>query len=75
MKWGADVIKVCASGGVLSEADSVDVPQLTPEELTAIISEAHRWKRKVAAHAHGDIAFGTDSGVSPHGMNALQFSL
>jgi imidazolonepropionase-like amidohydrolase len=56
MKWGADVIKICASGGVLSEADPVDVPQLTPDELTAIISEAHKWKRKVAAHAHGDLA-------------------
>lgn len=56
MKWGADVIKICASGGVLSESDPVDVPQLTPAELTAIISEAHTWKRKVAAHAHGDIA-------------------
>jgi imidazolonepropionase-like amidohydrolase len=155
MKWGADVIKICASGGVLSEADPVDVPQLTPDELTAIISEAHRWKRKTAAHAHGDlaaklaveagidsiehgsfvteatlklmkakgvylvptrmavywtnkgadnyppqiaakaraaaaahekmfrtalqvgvpIAFGTDSGVSPHGMNAMEFGL
>ena len=155
MKWGADVIKISASGGVLSEADPVDVPQLTPEELTAIISEAHRWRRKVAAHAHGDlaarqaieagvdsiehgsfltertlklmkakgvylvptrlavywtnkeaetyppqiaakaraayaahadmfktalrigvpIAFGTDSGVSPHGMNAMEFGL
>lgn len=155
LKWGADVIKICASGGVLSESDPVDVPQLTPDELTAIISEAHKWKRKVAAHAHGDmaarlaveagidsiehgsfvteetlklmkakgvylvptrmagwwtnkdadgyppqiaakaraayaanekmfriavrlgvpIAFGTDSGVSPHGMNAKEFSL
>jgi imidazolonepropionase-like amidohydrolase len=155
MKWGADVIKICASGGVLSESDPVDVPQLTPDELTAIISEAHKWKRKVAAHAHGDlaaklaveagidsiehgtflteatlkqmkakgvylvptcmagywtnknadsyppqiaakaraaaaahdqmfraalrigvpIAFGTDSGVSPHGMNAMEFGL
>ena len=56
MKWGADVIKICASGGVLSEADPVDVPQLTPEELAAIVSEAHAWKRKVAAHAHGDLA-------------------
>jgi imidazolonepropionase-like amidohydrolase len=56
MKWGADVIKISASGGVLSEADPVDVPQLTPEELTAIIGEAHKWKRKVAAHAHGDLA-------------------
>jgi imidazolonepropionase-like amidohydrolase len=155
MKWGADVIKICASGGVLSESDPVDVPQLTPMELAAIMSEAHAWKRKVAAHSHGDlaaklaieagvdsiehgsflteatlqlmkqkgvylvptrlavfwvnkeadnyppqiaekaraaarahsgmlktalrigvpIAFGTDSGVSPHGMNAKEFSL
>lgn len=56
MKWGADVIKICASGGVLSESDPVDVPQLTPAELEAIISEAHAWGRKVAAHAHGDRA-------------------
>ena len=51
MKYGADVIKICASGGVLSESDPVDVPQLTPEELRAIIGEAHTWGRKVAAHA------------------------
>jgi imidazolonepropionase-like amidohydrolase len=56
MKYGADVIKICASGGVLSEADPVDVPQLTPAELAAIMSEAHAWKRKVAAHSHGDLA-------------------
>ena len=56
MKWGADVIKICASGGVLSESDPVDVPQLTPAELAAIISEAHAWGRKVAAHSHGDLA-------------------
>ena len=56
MKWGADVIKICSSGGVLSESDPVDVPQLTPAELGAIMSEAHAWKRKVAAHAHGDLA-------------------
>ena len=56
MKFGADVIKICASGGVLSEADPVDVPQLTPDELKAIMSEAHTWRRKVAAHAHGDLA-------------------
>ena len=56
MKWGADVIKICASGGVLSEADPVDVPQLTTEEFNAIISEAHAWKKKVAAHSHGDVA-------------------
>jgi len=56
MKYGADVIKICASGGVLSEADPVDVPQLTPDELRAIITEAHTWGRKVAAHSHGDLA-------------------
>jgi imidazolonepropionase-like amidohydrolase len=56
MKWGADAIKICASGGVLSEADPVDVPQLTRAELDAIVSEAHAWKKKVAAHSHGDAA-------------------
>ncbi len=56
MKYGADVIKICASGGVLSESDPVDVPQLTPAELAAIMSEAHAWGRKVAAHSHGDLA-------------------
>jgi imidazolonepropionase-like amidohydrolase len=56
LKWGADVIKICSSGGVLSESDPVDVPQLTPDELNAIVSETHAWKRKVAAHSHGDLA-------------------
>jgi imidazolonepropionase-like amidohydrolase len=55
IKWGADVIKVCASGGVLSY-DPVDVPQFTREELDAAIGEAHHWGRKVAAHSHGDTA-------------------
>ena len=67
MKWGADVIKIASSGGVLSESDPVDVPQLTPEELSAIVTEAHKWNRKVSAHCHGDaaarlaIAAGVDS--------------
>jgi imidazolonepropionase-like amidohydrolase len=56
MKWGADVIKIAASGGVLSESDPVDVPQLTLDEMKAIVSEAHAWRRKVAAHCHGDAA-------------------
>ncbi len=56
MKYGADVIKFMPSGGVLSLADPVDVPQLTQEEMNAIISEAHAWHRKVAAHCHGDLA-------------------
>jgi imidazolonepropionase-like amidohydrolase len=56
VKAGADVIKVAASGGVLSLADAVDSPQLTLEEMTAIVDEAHRLGRKVAAHCHGDTA-------------------
>ena len=56
MKYGADVIKICASGGVFSESDPLKVPQLTAAELDAIIGEAHRWGRKVAAHSHGDEA-------------------
>ncbi len=50
---GADVIKTCATGGVLSLADDVDVPQLTQEELDAVVTEAHELRRKTAAHAHG----------------------
>jgi imidazolonepropionase-like amidohydrolase len=52
-KHGADVIKVCASGGVLSLTDKVDSPQLTQAELDALVSEAHALGRKAAAHAHG----------------------
>ena len=67
IKYGADVIKCMPSGGVLSLADPVDVPELTQEEMNAIVSEAHAWHRKVAAHCHGDaaakiaIAAGVDS--------------
>jgi imidazolonepropionase-like amidohydrolase len=155
VKFGADVIKFCASGGVLSLADEVDTPQLTLDEMKALIDEAHRLRKKVAAHCHGEqaardaieagvdsiehgsflspetlstmrqkgvylvptllagewtggkaekfppeiaakaraalaarstmfrnalragvkIAFGTDSGVSPHGLNAKEFAL
>jgi imidazolonepropionase-like amidohydrolase len=52
-KYGADVIKTCATGGVLSEGDAVGVPQLTYEELKAMVDEATKLERKVAAHAHG----------------------
>jgi imidazolonepropionase-like amidohydrolase len=157
VKYGADVIKVCATGGVLSPGDEVDTPQVTQAEMDAIVEEAHRLRKKVAVHAHGAegakvairagadsiehgsflddealrmmkekgtwlvptllageyasgrvvprsyppeiaakakaavdarsatfrralaagvlIAFGTDSGVSPHGRNALEFAL
>jgi imidazolonepropionase-like amidohydrolase len=53
VKYGADVVKVCASGGVLSKGDLPGTPQYTLEELTAIAEEAHKLGRKVAAHAHG----------------------
>jgi len=53
IKYGADVIKVCATGGVLSLTDPPDVAQLTQEELNAIVDEAHTLRKKTAAHAHG----------------------
>jgi imidazolonepropionase-like amidohydrolase len=53
VKYGADVIKTCATGGVLSEGDAVGVPQYTYEELKAMVDEAGKLERKVAAHAHG----------------------
>jgi len=53
IKYGADVIKTCASGGVLSPTDDVDVPQLSQAELNALVDEAHTLHRKAAAHSHG----------------------
>ena len=53
VKYGADVIKTCATGGVLSEGDAVGVVQYGLEELTALVDEAKRHERRVAAHAHG----------------------
>jgi imidazolonepropionase-like amidohydrolase len=53
IKYGADVIKVCATGGVLSLGDDVGAPQLTQAEMDALVEEAHRLGRKTAAHAHG----------------------
>jgi len=52
-KYGADVIKICATGGVLSEGDAVGVQQYTYEEMKAVVDEATKLERKVAAHAHG----------------------
>ena len=52
-KYGANVIKVCATGGVLSLGDAVDSPQLTQAEMDALVDEAHRLGLKAAAHAHG----------------------
>src|SRR5258706_6997018 len=53
-KYGATIIKTCATGGVLSLADAVDTPQLTQAELDALVDEAHALKLKAAAHAHGN---------------------
>ena len=53
VKYGADLIKICASGGVLSKGDQPGTPQYTLEEMQAIAEEARKLGRKVAAHAHG----------------------
>jgi len=52
-KYGAEVIKACATGGVFSRNTAPGIQQLTLEELTAIANEAHFWGLKAAAHAHG----------------------
>jgi imidazolonepropionase-like amidohydrolase len=53
IKHGADVIKVMATAGAMSEEDSVDAALYTQEELNAVVDEARMWGRRVAAHAHG----------------------
>jgi imidazolonepropionase-like amidohydrolase len=53
VKYGADLIKVLAGAGVLSEEESAGAPQYSQDELNALVEEAHMWGRKVAAHAHG----------------------
>jgi imidazolonepropionase-like amidohydrolase len=65
IKYGADVIKVCATGGVLSKGDDPRASQYTLEEMKAIVADAHRLGRKVAAHAHGaqGIAWAAEAGV------------
>lgn len=66
VKYGADVIKTCATGGVLSEGDAVGTTQYSYEELKAMVDEAHKLERKVAAHAHGTegIKIATRAGVA-----------
>jgi imidazolonepropionase-like amidohydrolase len=56
VKYGADVIKFCASGGVMSPVDEVDTPQMTYAEMSALVDEAHRLRKTVAVHCHGDQA-------------------
>ena len=66
IKYGADVIKTCATGGVLSEGDAVGATQYSFEELKALVDEANKLDRKVAAHAHGleGIKLAVRAGVS-----------
>lgn len=66
IKYGADVIKTCATGGVLSEGDAVGVTQYSFEELKVMVEEAEKHERKVAAHAHGTegIKIATRAGVA-----------
>jgi imidazolonepropionase-like amidohydrolase len=65
IKYGADLIKFMASGGVLSKGDNPQASQYTLEEMKAIVEEAHRLGRKVAAHAHGAqaILWASEAGV------------
>jgi imidazolonepropionase-like amidohydrolase len=65
IKYGADLIKICATGGVLSKGDDPQASQYTLEEMQAIVADAHRLGRKVAAHAHGaqGILWASEAGV------------
>jgi imidazolonepropionase-like amidohydrolase len=65
IKYGADVIKICATGGVLSKGDDPNASQYTLEEMKAIVADAHRLGRKVAAHAHGaqGVIWASEAGV------------
>jgi imidazolonepropionase-like amidohydrolase len=65
IKYGADLIKICATGGVLSKGDDPQASQFTLEEMQAIVADAHRLGRKVAAHAHGaqGILWASEAGV------------
>lgn len=65
IKYGADVIKICATGGVLSKGDDPNASQYTIEEMKAIVADAHRLGRRVAAHAHGaeGVRWASEAGV------------
>jgi imidazolonepropionase-like amidohydrolase len=65
IKYGADVVKICATGGVLSKGDDPNASQFTLEEMKAIVADAHRLGRKVAAHAHGaeGVRWASEAGV------------
>ena len=65
IKYGADVIKICATGGVLSKGDDPNASQFTLDEIRAIVADAHRLGRRVAAHAHGaeGVRWASEAGV------------
>jgi imidazolonepropionase-like amidohydrolase len=65
IKYGVDLIKICATGGVLSKGDDPQASQYTLDEMKAIVADAHRLGRKVAAHAHGaqGILWASEAGV------------
>jgi imidazolonepropionase-like amidohydrolase len=65
IKYGADVIKICATGGVLSKGDDPNASQYTLEEMKAIVADAHRLGRRVAADAHGaeGVRWASEAGV------------
>ena len=65
IKYGPDLIKFMASGGVLSKGDDPQASQYSREEMQMIVSEAHRLRRKVAVHAHGSqaILWATEAGA------------
>src|SRR6202165_2417381 len=65
IKYGGDVIKICATGGVLSKGDDPNASQYTLEEMKAIVADAHRLGRRVAAHAHGaeGVRWASEAGV------------
>jgi len=65
IKYGADLIKICATGGVMSKGDDPNAAQYTLEEMKAIVADAHRLGRKVAAHAHGaqGVIWASEAGV------------
>ncbi|MEI6486497.1 MAG: amidohydrolase family protein [Sphingomonadales bacterium] len=72
-KFGADVIKFCATGGVFSARDTVDGQQLTQEEMDALVDEAHRLRMRVAVHAHG--ADGIKAAIRAHADSIEHASL
>jgi imidazolonepropionase-like amidohydrolase len=65
IKYGSDLIKVCATGGVVTKGDDPQASEYTLEEMKAIVADAHRLGRKVAAHAHGaqGILWASQAGV------------